>query len=125
MNSMDDWFDGETPEAKEDESTAIGRRSFVKLAVAAATAGSLGTTAAAQEAPPTRDQRPPKPPLPPLGNGEPPAIEFQAYPGGTGAYLEKLAKERGRTSFERAKFNVEPWKGAVPNSEEEIAFLPV
>jgi Asp-tRNA(Asn)/Glu-tRNA(Gln) amidotransferase A subunit family amidase len=63
--------------------------------------------------------------LPPLGNGEPPAIEFQAYPGGTGAYLEKLAKERGRGSFERVKFQVEPWKGAVPTSEEEIAFLPV
>ncbi len=41
MDPMDDWFDGETPEAKEDESTVIGRRSFVKLAVAAATAGSM------------------------------------------------------------------------------------
>src|SRR5437868_6247293 len=109
MNSMDDWFDGEMPEAKEDKSMAIGRRSFVKLAMAAATAGSLGTTASAQDARPIQQERPPEPPLPPLGNGEPPAIEFQAYPGGTGAYLEKLAKERGRASFERAKFNIEPW----------------
>ena len=122
---MDDWFDDETLESKDDESTALGRRSFVKLVAAAATAGSLGTTASAQDGRPNQQQRPPDPPLPPLGNGEPPALEFQAYPGGTGAYLEKLAKERGRASFERTKFIVEPWKGAVPTSEEEIAFLPV
>lgn len=52
-------------------------------------------------------------------------IQFQAYPGGTGAYLEKLARERGRASFDRATFKVEPWKGPVPATEEEIAFLPV
>jgi Asp-tRNA(Asn)/Glu-tRNA(Gln) amidotransferase A subunit family amidase len=127
MNPMDKnakWDDGEKTLTEADEPMGIGRRSFVKLAVAAATAG-MGTSAAAQDARPNQQQRPPEPPLPPLGNGEPPAIQFQAYPGGTGAYLEKLAKERGRESFERAKFKVEPWKGAVPTSEEEIAFLPV
>ena len=47
-----------------------------------------------------------------------------AYPGGTGAMLEKLARERGSAAFDRAKFEVEPWKGVVPGSEEEVVFLP-
>lgn len=101
----------------------LDRRRFVKLAVAAAAAGSLSETAAAQAAAPGQQQAPP--PLPPLGNGEPPAMQFQAYAGGTGAYLEKLARERGRAAFERARFAVDPWKGPVPAAEEEIAFLPV
>jgi Asp-tRNA(Asn)/Glu-tRNA(Gln) amidotransferase A subunit family amidase len=50
---------------------------------------------------------------------------FQPYPGGTGAYLEKIARERGRDAFERSRFTVEGWRGPVPTSEEEIAFLPV
>jgi Asp-tRNA(Asn)/Glu-tRNA(Gln) amidotransferase A subunit family amidase len=50
---------------------------------------------------------------------------FQPYPGGTGAYLEKLARERGREAFERTRFTVEGWRGPVPTSEEEIAYLPV
>jgi Asp-tRNA(Asn)/Glu-tRNA(Gln) amidotransferase A subunit family amidase len=49
---------------------------------------------------------------------------FQAYPGGTGAYLERLARERGRQAFERTPFQVEPWIGPVPRSEEELAYLP-
>jgi Asp-tRNA(Asn)/Glu-tRNA(Gln) amidotransferase A subunit family amidase len=49
---------------------------------------------------------------------------FQPYPGGTGAYLEKIARERGRSAFEREKFTVEGWRGAVPTSEDEIAYLP-
>jgi Asp-tRNA(Asn)/Glu-tRNA(Gln) amidotransferase A subunit family amidase len=60
----------------------------------------------------------------PLGNGEAPALQFQAYPGGTGALMEKLARERGRAAFDRATFSVEPWKGAVPAAAEDLAFLP-
>src|SRR5215510_13481521 len=111
------------------------RRDFVKLALA--TAAGVGvaatgvldaqtppvTTAPATPAP--QAPQTPQPPLPPLGNGEPPAITFQAYPGGTGAYLEKIRKERGSAAFDRAKFVVEPWTGAVPTSDEEIAFMPV
>jgi Asp-tRNA(Asn)/Glu-tRNA(Gln) amidotransferase A subunit family amidase len=59
-----------------------------------------------------------------LGNGEPPALQFQAYPGGTGALYEKLIRERGAAAFERVPFTVEPWSGAVPASAEDIAFLP-
>jgi Asp-tRNA(Asn)/Glu-tRNA(Gln) amidotransferase A subunit family amidase len=112
----------------------LGRRDFVKLALT--TAAGVGVGARVLEGqgstapPPTAASAPqtpanPQPPLPPLGNGEPPAMIFQAYPGGTGAYLEKLRKERGAAAFERAKFVVEPWKGAMPGTEEEIAFLPV
>ncbi len=106
-------------------SMPLDRRGFVRVAVAAASAG-IGTAGAAvaQEARPAPQQPPPPPPIP-LGNGQPPALQFQPYPGGTGAYLEKLARERGRAAFERAVFDVEPWPGPVPTSEEEIAFLPV
>src|SRR5262245_14025049 len=104
-------------------SASLARRDFVKLAVAAAaTSGAVLSTAVHAQTP---AQQPQQTPLPPLGNGEPPALMFQPYPGGTGAYLEKLARERGRAAFERAKFEVEPWRGPVPTSEEEIAFLPV
>src|SRR3990172_8993538 len=68
-------------------------------------------------------QHPPPPPVP-LGNGEPPAEQFQPYPGGTGAMMEKLARERGRAAFDRSVFTVEPWRGAVPASPDDIAFLP-
>lgn len=64
--------------------------------------------------------------LPPvvLGNGEAPALQFQPYPGGTGALMEKLARERGRTAFDRALFTVEKFVGAVPTNPDDIAFLP-
>jgi Asp-tRNA(Asn)/Glu-tRNA(Gln) amidotransferase A subunit family amidase len=63
------------------------------------------------------------PPLP-LGNGEPPAEQFMPYPGGTGALMEKLVRERGARAFERSPFAVAAWSGAMPTSDEEIAFLP-
>lgn len=103
--------------------TGIDRRGFLfgSLAAAAATAlaaravhGQAAGAPAAQQAPP---------PVP-LGNGEPPALQFQAYPGGTGALVEKLVRERGPAAFERATFAVDPWSGPVPDSDEEIAFLP-
>ncbi|HEY4132717.1 MAG TPA: amidase, partial [Gemmatimonadaceae bacterium] len=60
----------------------------------------------------------------PLGNGEPPVEQFMPYPGGTGALMEKLVKEHGPSVFERSSFNVAKWSGAVPTSDEDIAFLP-
>jgi len=59
-----------------------------------------------------------------LGNAEPPALQFQAYPGGTGALLEKLWREHGGNPFARHAIDLEPWTGTVPTREEEIAFLP-
>jgi Asp-tRNA(Asn)/Glu-tRNA(Gln) amidotransferase A subunit family amidase len=110
--------------AADDSPATVDRRRFVQLALAAAAAAGFGPAAAGAQGGGGAPQQPAPPPIP-LGNGEPPALQFQAYPGGTGAYLEKLARERGRAAFERSAFRVEPWTGPVPSNEEEIAFLPV
>ena len=60
-----------------------------------------------------------------LGNSEPPASHFQAYPGGTGALMEKMWKESDGRAFDRQVIDVPPWQGPVPNSEDALAFLPV
>ena len=103
----------------------LDRRSFLFLSAAAAAASAFGRPAWAQGAAAAAPQQPQQPALVPLGNGEPPAMQYQAYPGGTGALLEKLSGERGRAAFDRSVFTVEKWSGPVPTSEEEIAFLPV
>ena len=114
----------------------IERRRFLATAVAAAAAGSLrpeslGGAAALHGAAPTSrlvPQAPPQqeaPPPVPLGNGEPPALQFQAYPGGTGALMEKLWHETGGNPFERTEIEIERWSGSVPDREEDIVFLPV
>src|SRR5690606_30828599 len=59
-----------------------------------------------------------------LGNGEAPALQFQAYPGGTGALMERLWKEHDGNPFARTPIDLEPWSGPVPTREEELAFLP-
>lgn len=114
----------------------VDRRHFLKLAagvaamtglapgalpgmggLAAGTAGASAMLAAAsgQEAPQQVA----------LGNGEPPAFTFQAWPGGTGALMERMFEEYGAAMFDRAEMTVAPWSGPVPTAEEEIAFLPV
>ena len=60
-----------------------------------------------------------------LGNTEPPASHFQAYPGGTGTLMEKLWKESDSNPFERRAIEVAPWQGLVPSSDDDVAFLPV
>jgi hypothetical protein len=97
----------------------LPRRTFVRAALATAATAAIGKQADAQGG-----GRAQQPPPPPLGNGEHPAVVFQPYPGGTGAYLEKIARERGFAAFERATFTVEPWSGDVPTSEEGITYLP-
>ncbi len=59
-----------------------------------------------------------------LGNGEAPALQFMPYPAGTGALMEKLARDRGRAAFDRAVFSVPRFGGAVPTNPDEIVFLP-
>ena len=110
-----------TPEAG--ETPGVDRRSFVRGALISAAVTALPSSLTAQGGGRGQQGAPAAPPRP-LGNGEPPAVVFQPYPGGTGAYLEKIARERGRDAFERSRFTVEPWKGPVPTSEEEIAYLP-
>ena len=115
----------------------VERRRFLATAAAAAAAGAWGpgaldgvaasprSPAPAPQAPQPPPQRPPPPPPVPLGNGEPPALHFQAYPGGTGALMEKVWRESGGNPFERSEIDIERWSGPVPTREEDLAFLPV
>jgi Asp-tRNA(Asn)/Glu-tRNA(Gln) amidotransferase A subunit family amidase len=127
----------------DDTGSGMDRRQFMYRTLVAAAASAFasaaaGATARAQGlagAVPTEgagrgalpSAQPPQPPQQapfPLDNAEAPALQFQPYPGGTGALMEKLALERGRSAFERATFTVEPWSGAVPTAPDDIAFLP-
>ncbi|MDA0311745.1 MAG: amidase [Gemmatimonadetes bacterium] len=120
----------------------LERRDFLKAAAAAAAAGAAcpaalfaadsaatGPTAMLDSAPERaaaaliRPQQQGPPPVP-LGNGEHPALIYQAYPGGTGALYEKWHRE-GVDPFQRTPIDVPGWQGAVPTHEEDIAFLPV
>jgi hypothetical protein len=113
-----------TDAASPAEDRGVDRRSFVRGALATAALAGMPSSLTAQGGGRGGGQAAPPPPPRPLGNGDPPALVFQPYPGGTGAYLEKIARERGREAFERTRFTVEGWRGPVPSSEEEIAFLP-
>jgi Asp-tRNA(Asn)/Glu-tRNA(Gln) amidotransferase A subunit family amidase len=108
---------------------AMQRRDFLKSAAAAAAAGALAPAGLA--ASPRSATGPTAAPglqeaqqLVALGNGESPALQFQAYPGGTGALLERLWMEEGGSPFQRTDIELEPWTGPVPTSEEALAFLP-
>lgn len=121
--------------------SGIDRRQFMFFSMVAAAASTFGAQAAhaagggdlsaglmdswlpPMDTPLGLFQQQAAPPYP-LGNGEAPALQFQAYPGGTGALMEKIAKERGRAAFDRAVFTVEAYSGAVPATDEAIAFLP-
>lgn len=117
---------------KDDAGTRAGapgmeRRDFLRAAAAAAATGAL-TPSALGAAPPDAGRallRQQEVPLAPLGNGEAPALQFQAYPGGTGALMEKLWREHEGNPFKRTPIGVEPWSGPVPGDETDIAFLPV
>ncbi len=109
---------------------AVDRREFMFMSLVAAATTAFGAQAVRAQgvtapgtAPATLPQQPPVVPLP-LGNGEPLAEQFMPYPGGTGALMEKLVKERGARAFERTEFRAQAWSGAVPTSEEAIVFLP-
>jgi Asp-tRNA(Asn)/Glu-tRNA(Gln) amidotransferase A subunit family amidase len=113
------------------EKFGIDRRQFVFFSLAAAAASvlgikpalaesSAGTAAGSLGRPQFLQQETPLP----LGNGEPPALQFQPYPGGTGALMEKLVRQRGAAAFDRGTYEPEQWTGAVPASDDDIAFLP-
>ncbi|HEY4217697.1 MAG TPA: amidase [Gemmatimonadaceae bacterium] len=57
-------------------------------------------------------------------SGEPPAEQFMPYIGGTGALMQNLVKQHGVAAFQRSSFTVAPFVGALPTSDEDIAFLP-
>ena len=104
----------------------LGRRQFMKV-TALATTGGLAQLVPAPQSKPAQ-QRPgaqTRPALPALGNAEPPAMEFQACPAGTGALMEQLVRQHGAAAFERATIDLEPWDAPVPSGEEELIYLPV
>lgn len=108
----------------------LDRRDFIVGTAGAAIAatGLAGVVEAqgAAAAPAPGGPAPQGPPAPPaLGNGEMIAMNFSPYPGGTGALMEKLVRERGAAAFRRAIPRPLPWTGTVPTTDEEIAFLPV
>ena len=121
-----DYIQDEAELAADEAEAVLGldRREFVflSLVTAAASTFGFGPRAMAQAAAPGQAAQ--APPPPPLGNGEAVSWTFQPYPGGTGALMEKLVKERGAAAFERATFTVPKWAGSVPNDPETIAFLP-
>lgn len=111
------------------DSRAMQRRDFLKTAAAAAAASALspGTLAATTQVSDTAAARTALgatlQQVPTLGNGEAPALQFQAYPGGTGALMEKLWKEHGAAMFQKTPIDLDPWVGPVPTREEDLAFL--
>jgi len=114
----------------------LPRRDFLVAAATAAAGTVLVPGAAAARPVPTPgglqvraldalEQQQQAPPFVPLGNGEAPALQFQAYPGGTGALLDKLWRQAGPGAFERSPIPIEPWTGPRPATDEDLAFLPV
>jgi Asp-tRNA(Asn)/Glu-tRNA(Gln) amidotransferase A subunit family amidase len=110
--------------------SSCDRRKFIALAAGLTATGGLASNLAPQDPPTGRrgggqgrgrrgrgrgNQTPPPPPP----NEIPPALQFQPYPGGTGAYLASL-----NGNIPNPAITVEPWVGDKPSTNEELAFLP-
>jgi Asp-tRNA(Asn)/Glu-tRNA(Gln) amidotransferase A subunit family amidase len=121
----------------DEESTGIDRRRFMFYSLVSAAATTFGATAAQAQralasvggtrAATVSGQsliRAAQQAVATLGNGEAPALQFMPYPAGTGALMEKLARERGRAAFDRAVFTVPRFTGVVPTNPDDIVFLP-
>ena len=137
MDTPEDMLELQYPELRMQaeeaaDTSGVDRREFLFMSMIAAAASTFGAhvvraqgagSSAAAAAAPASAQQPQVPALL-LGNGEPPAEQFMPYPGGTGALMEKLVREHGPKAFERSHFTVEKWTGALPSTDEAIAFLP-
>ena len=110
---------------------AVERREFLKATAVVAATGSMNPSSllSSDRASPVRlvaQQQQQEQQLIPLGNGESPALSFQAYPGGTGSLMDKLWAEHGSALFERTPpITLDSWEGPITTDEEDIAFLPV
>ncbi len=114
--------------------TGVDRRQFMFYSLVAAAASTFGAQAAGAQGALARAggigsladgaMQPPQVPPAPLGNGEAPALQFMPYPGGTGALMEKVVREKGAAAFTRLPHAVEKWNGAVPTNPDDLAFLP-
>ena len=60
-----------------------------------------------------------------LPNSLAPAVQFQASPMGSAAYLEKVASGNPSSVSRKENNRIKPWKGTAPTAPAEIAFLPV
>jgi Asp-tRNA(Asn)/Glu-tRNA(Gln) amidotransferase A subunit family amidase len=127
--------EAELAAAEHDESaTGVDRRQFMFFSLVAAAASTFGAQAAGAQSALARANglgtaasgaaQPPQVPPVPLGNGEAPALQFMPYPGGTGALMEKVVREKGAAAFARTPHTVEKWSGAVPTNPDDLAFLP-
>ena len=127
--------EAELAAAEYDESaTGVDRRQFMFFSLVAAAASTFGAQAAGAQSARVRTNglgtaasgaaQPPQVPPVPLGNGEAPALQFMPYPGGTGALMEKVVREKGAAAFARTPHAVEKWSGAVPTNPDDLAFLP-
>ncbi len=127
--------EAELADAEHDESaTGVDRRQFMFFSLVAAAASTFGAQAAGAQGALARASglgslasgaaQPPQVPPVPLGNGEAPALQFMPYPGGTGALMEKVVREKGAAAFTRTPHAVEKWSGAVPTNPDDLAFLP-
>ena len=105
------------------EARPFDRREFLKLAAAATAVGASGTSLAPNASAQERRRQDRGPPPAPPPNSLAPSIQFQAAPGGTGAYLEKIYG--GSVREPDPAIEIEPWVGPVPTEDAEIAFLPV
>jgi Asp-tRNA(Asn)/Glu-tRNA(Gln) amidotransferase A subunit family amidase len=113
---------------------SLERRDFLKAAAAAVAAGAVTPKSLLAEDPglasdpefvaALAQQSQEGPPPVPLGNGEHPALVYQAYPGGTGSLYRRWF-ETGVDPFERHGIPIEPWVGSVPGDPTDVAFLPV
>ncbi len=127
--------EAELAAADHDESaTGVDRRQFMFYSLVAAAATTFGAQAAGAQGALARASgmgrlasgavQPPQVPPVALGNGEAPALQFMPYPGGTGALMEKVVREKGAAAFARTPHAVEKWSGAVPTNPDDLAFLP-
>lgn len=127
--------EAELAAADHDESaTGVDRRQFMFYSLVAAAASTFGAQAAGAQGALARASgmgsmasgaaQPPQVPPVPLGNGEAPALQFMPYPGGTGALMEKVVREKGAGAFARTPHAVEKWSGVVPTNPDDLAFLP-
>ncbi len=117
-----------------DAMTGVDRRQFMFYSLVAAAASTFGAQGAGAQSALARAgsmrslangaAQPPQVPPAPLGNGEAPALQFMPYPGGTGALMEKVVREKGAGAFTRTPHAVEKWSGAVPTNPDDLAFLP-
>lgn len=104
------------------ENSFFDRRQFLSLAATISACAPAVCLADQKEN--TQDQSPSEP-TNLLSNSQPPAVQFQASPTGSAAYLERLASNNLNAASQKENNQIEPWEGTAPNSEEEIAFLPL